>query len=79
MILDVTVPDLGEQTDIEINFSEWLRPIGSRIEKDEDIAELITDKAAFTLPSPVAGTLIETLVQPGQAVKPGRVIARVQV
>lgn len=79
MRMDLTVPDLGEQPDIEISFSEWLKPVGARVERDEDVAELITDKAAFTLPSPVAGTLVELLAKPGQAVKPGAVIARMDV
>ncbi|MGH7143778.1 MAG: biotin/lipoyl-containing protein [Planctomycetota bacterium] len=79
MRLDVVVPDLGEQPDIEIQFSAWLKPVGATLTADEDVAELITDKAAFTLPAPAAGRLVETLVQPGQAVKPGAVIARMDI
>lgn len=79
MKMDITVPDLGEQEDIEISFSAWLKTVGAKVEQDEDLAELITDKAAFTLPAPTAGTLVETLVAPGQTVKPGTVIARMDV
>lgn len=79
MKMDIAVPDLGEQPDIEISFSAWFKAVGARVEADEDLAELITDKAAFTLPAPTAGTLVETLVAPGQTVKPGTVIARIEV
>ena len=79
MLQDITIPDLGDQTDVEVQFSEWLVAVGDEIRVNDDIAELITDKAVFALPAPVGGQLAEQSVHPGETVRPGTVIGRILV
>jgi 2-oxoglutarate dehydrogenase E2 component (dihydrolipoamide succinyltransferase) len=79
MLLTLTVPALGDEKQTEILLNLWhVRP-GSRVEEGEDVAELITDKAAFQLPAPAAGRVAELLADEGAEVKPGQALARLEV
>ena len=75
MPTDVTVPTLGESI-TEATLGQWLKQPGDAVRADEPIASLETDKVAVEVPSPVAGTLGEQLVQEGDTVSVGAVIAR---
>lgn len=77
MATDIKVPTLGESV-TEATLGEWLKQVGEKVEMDEPIASLETDKVAIDVPSPVAGVLAEQLVQPGDTVEVGAVIARVE-
>ncbi|RMF72653.1 MAG: 2-oxoglutarate dehydrogenase complex dihydrolipoyllysine-residue succinyltransferase [Alphaproteobacteria bacterium] len=76
MSVDVVVPQLGESVTEGI-LARWLKQPGERVERDEPIAELETDKVAVEVPAPEAGVLEETLVAEGETVKVGAVIARI--
>ncbi len=76
MNVDVVVPQLGESVTEGI-LARWLKQPGEKVERDEPIAELETDKVAVEVPAPEAGVLEETLVAEGEAVKVGAVIARI--
>ena len=56
MSQDVKVPTLGESI-TEATIGEWLKQPGDRVEMDEPIASLETDKVAVEVPSPLAGTI----------------------
>jgi 2-oxoglutarate dehydrogenase E2 component (dihydrolipoamide succinyltransferase) len=76
MATDVEVPALGESI-TEGTLAEWLKKPGEAVAADEPIASLETDKVSVEVPSPVAGVLTEQLVEAGQEVAVGAVIARI--
>lgn len=76
-LVDVVVPKWGMTMDIAV-VTTWLRNVGDTVGLDDPIAELETDKALNDLPSPVAGTLVERLVDEGAEVEPGQAIARIR-
>ena len=76
MTTDVKVPTLGESI-TEGTLAQWLKKPGDAVAADEPIASLETDKVTVEVPSPTAGTLSETLVNEGDTVEVGAVIARI--
>ena len=76
MPTDVQVPALGESI-TEGTLAQWLKKPGEAVAADEPIANLETDKVSVEVPSPVAGVLTEQLVQEGDNVAVGAVIARI--
>ena len=75
MATDIIMPQLGESI-AEGTVVKWLVPKGGRIEKDQPLLEVETDKVALEIPSPNTGTLTEVLAQEGQTVPVGTLIAR---
>jgi 2-oxoglutarate dehydrogenase E2 component (dihydrolipoamide succinyltransferase) len=73
---DVQVPALGESI-TEGTLAQWLKKPGEAVAADEPIASLETDKVSVEVPSPVAGVLEATLVNEGDTVAVGAVIARI--
>src|SRR3954447_25466590 len=76
MATDVQVPTLGESI-TEGTLAQWLKKPGEAVAEDEAIATLETDKVSVDVPSPVAGILSEQLVQEGDTVAVGALIARI--
>jgi 2-oxoglutarate dehydrogenase E2 component (dihydrolipoamide succinyltransferase) len=76
MTTDVKVPTLGESI-TEGTLAQWLKKPGDTVAADEPIASLETDKVTVDVPSPAAGMLAETLVNEGDTVEVGAVIARI--
>ena len=76
MATDVTVPALGESI-TEGTLAQWLKKPGEQVAADEPIASLETDKVTVDVPSPSAGVLTETLVNEGDTVAVGALIARI--
>jgi 2-oxoisovalerate dehydrogenase E2 component (dihydrolipoyl transacylase) len=64
------MPDLGEGT-VEAEIVEWKVKVGDTVEEDAVIAEVMTDKAAVEVPSPVAGRVLSLTGQPGDLVAVG--------
>ena len=73
---EVKLPPLAEGVD-KANVSYWLKNVGDAIKEGEDLVELVTDKAAFNMPAPVAGVVKELLASEGDQVKVGQVIAKI--
>ena len=73
----VKMPRLGESV-AEGTVGSWLKQEGDWVEKDESLAEIITDKINAELPSPVAGRLAKILVQADQTVPVGVDIALIE-
>src|SRR5687767_14775642 len=71
---DITMPQLGE-TVTEGTITKWLKNVGDRIEEDEVIYEVSTDKVDSEVPSPVAGFLTEIKVPEGETAEVGAVLA----
>jgi 2-oxoglutarate dehydrogenase E2 component (dihydrolipoamide succinyltransferase)/2-oxoisovalerate dehydrogenase E2 component (dihydrolipoyl transacylase) len=74
---DIIMPQLGESI-AEGTIVKWLIPPGGRVEKDQSLMEVETDKVALEIPSPAAGFLTEILVQEGQTVPVGTLLARLE-
>jgi 2-oxoglutarate dehydrogenase E2 component (dihydrolipoamide succinyltransferase) len=72
------MPQMGESI-TEGTVSKWLKAVGERIEKDEALLEISTDKVDAEVPSPAAGTLLEIRVNEGETVEVGSVLALVGV
>ena len=70
----VTMPALGESV-TEGTVTRWLKNIGDTVEVDEPLLEVSTDKVDTEIPSPVAGTLQEILVQEDDTVPVGADLA----
>ena len=73
---DVVMPQMGESI-TEGTVSKWIKKVGDQIEKDEPLLEISTDKVDAEVPSPAGGKLLEILVQEGETVEVGAVLARV--
>jgi 2-oxoglutarate dehydrogenase E1 component len=77
-IIDVVTPAAGESV-TEGTILEWHVKVGEQIESDETIVEISTDKVDVELPAPASGTVTELLVEEGETVTVGQVIARIAV
>jgi len=77
-VSDVKVPSVGESIS-EVFIGTWLKQPGDRVEKDEPLVEVETDKATLEVPATDAGVLSEILKQEGDAAEVGEVIARIEV
>ncbi len=73
---DVVMPQMGESI-VEGTLTKWLKKPGERIERDEPLFEISTDKVDTEIPSPAAGTLAEILVEEGKTVGINTVVARI--
>src|SRR4051794_34708929 len=73
---DVTMPQLGE-TVTEGTITRWFKQVGDPVAADEVLFEVSTDKVDSEVPSPASGVLSEILVQEGETVEVGAVLARV--
>ena len=76
MATDVLMPQMGESI-AEGTVSRWIKKVGEKVERDEPLLEISTDKVDAEIPSPAAGTLTEILVQEGQTVAVNSVVARI--
>ena len=73
----VKMPRLGESV-AEGTVGSWLKQEGDYVERDESLAEIITDKINAELPSPVAGRLVKILVHADETVSVGTDIAMIE-
>ncbi len=74
--VDVVMPQMGVSVS-EGTVTRWLRNVGDRIAADEPLLEISTDKVDTEVPSPGAGVLQEILVQEGETVPVGTLVARI--
>ena len=74
MPTDVIMPQMGESI-FEGTITKWLKNPGDRVEKDEPLFEISTDKVDAEIPAPVAGVLTEIKVPEGETVVVNTVVA----
>ncbi len=77
MATDINMPQLGESI-AEGTVVKWLVPVGGVIEKDQSLLEVETEKVALEIPSPATGLLSEIIVQEGETVPVGTLLARIE-
>jgi 2-oxoglutarate dehydrogenase E2 component (dihydrolipoamide succinyltransferase) len=75
-MIDVEMPQMGESI-VEGTLTRWLKKPGDRVERDEPLFEISTDKVDTEIPSPAAGVLSEVLVQEGATVSIKTIVARI--
>ncbi|RUO75861.1 dihydrolipoyllysine-residue acetyltransferase [Idiomarina seosinensis] len=76
-VIDVEVPDIGDEEDVEI--IEVLVSKGDSVAKEDGLITLETDKATMDVPCPDDGDIVEMLVKEGDKVSQGSVIAKLKV
>ncbi|HJU91961.1 MAG TPA: biotin/lipoyl-containing protein, partial [Pyrinomonadaceae bacterium] len=74
MSTEVVMPQMGESI-AEGTITKWLKKVGERVERDEPLFEISTDKVDAEIPSPAAGTLTEIKVLEGATVEVNTVVA----
>ena len=75
-LVDVTMPQMGVSV-AEGTIIAWRVAVGDRIEAEQTIVEISTDKIDSEVPAPVSGTLAEILVQADTTVDVGTVLGRI--
>ena len=76
MAADVVMPQMGESI-FEGTITKWLKKPGDKVERDEPLFEISTDKVDAEIPSPSAGVLKEIKVKEGQTVPINTVVATI--
>lgn len=71
--LTFTMPDIGEGI-AEAEIVSWHVKIGDRIEEDQEVVDMMTDKATVPMESPFTGTLVEISGEPGDMVAIGSIL-----
>ena len=74
---ELKLPKMGESV-AEATVTNWLKSVGEKIEADEAVLEIATDKVDSEVPSEVSGTLTEILFQVNDVVKVGQTIAIIE-
>ena len=75
--VEVVMPQMGESV-MEGTVIEWSKTVGDRIEVDETLLEIATDKVDSEVPSPEAGILVDILVDEGDTIEVGKAIAIIE-
>jgi len=77
MATEVVMPQMGESI-AEGTITKWLVQPGDKVERDQPLFEISTDKVDAEIPSPIAGTLKEIKAEEGQTVPVNEVVALVE-
>jgi pyruvate/2-oxoglutarate dehydrogenase complex dihydrolipoamide acyltransferase (E2) component len=77
MQVDVVMPKMGESIQ-EGKILRWMKKPGDKVEKEESILEISTDKVDSEIPSSAAGVLTKIIVPEGETVEVGTVIATIE-
>jgi pyruvate dehydrogenase E2 component (dihydrolipoamide acetyltransferase) len=75
MKVEIKVPDPGEDGPKEASISFWMFEAGDEVSEGEDLVELVTDKASYTVSAPSDGRLTEIRAGEGDTVTPNQVLA----
>ena len=75
-IIDLVMPKMGESI-MEATILKWTKNVGDKVEEDETILEIATDKVDSEIPSPVDGVITEILFNEDDVVEVGKVIAKI--
>ena len=75
--IELNVPNIGDADSIEL--MRWCKNQGDTFKKGDEICELMSDKAAFSLEAPQDGKLVEIIVSEKKIVKVGQLLAKAEV
>src|SRR5690349_16695132 len=74
MATEVVMPQMGESI-AEGTIVRWIRKVGDKVDRDEPLFEISTDKVDAEIPSPAAGVISEIRVKEGETVPVNSVVA----
>jgi 2-oxoglutarate dehydrogenase E2 component (dihydrolipoamide succinyltransferase) len=74
MAVDVVMPQMGESI-AEGTIVRWIKKVGDKVDRDEPLFEISTDKVDAEIPSPAAGVVSEIRVKEGETVPVNSVVA----
>src|SRR2546427_3015086 len=74
MATEVVMPQMGESV-AEGTIVRWIKKVGDKVDRDEPLFEISTDKVDAEIPSPAAGILSEILAKEGDTVPVNSVVA----
>src|SRR4051795_3009996 len=74
MATDVVMPQMGESI-AEGTIVRWIKKVGDKVDRDEPLFEISTDKVDAEIPSPAAGVISEIRVKEGETVPVNSVVA----
>ena len=75
MLIDIRVPEAGESI-TQVELAKWLVEDGQYIDKDQEIAEIDSDKATLTINADGSGTL-KIIIEEGSTIEPGKIIGQI--
>ncbi|HEX2788629.1 MAG TPA: dihydrolipoamide acetyltransferase family protein [Ignavibacteria bacterium] len=76
MVVDLVMPKMGESI-MEGTILKWHKKPGDKVERDETVLEISTDKVDTEVPSPESGVISEIMFNEGDVVQVGNVIAKI--
>ncbi|MDQ5884284.1 MAG: hypothetical protein QG556_623, partial [Pseudomonadota bacterium] len=76
MSIEVKVPALPESV-ADATVASWHKKVGDRVNRDENLVDLETDKVVLEVPAPADGIITEILVSSGDVVKSGVLLAKI--
>lgn len=76
-LVDIPMPKMGESV-MEGTIIKWYKKVGDKVEVDETLFEISTDKVDTEVPSPVKGVLEEIITNENETVEVGEVVARIK-
>jgi len=76
--VEIRLPELGEDAPDEATISFFMVSEGESVEEEQEVAEVLTDKATFNVASPANGTVKQILVEEDARVKVGQVLAIIE-
>ena len=76
-LVDLVMPKLGESI-MEATLLKWLKKVGDKVQQDETVLEIATDKVDSEVPSTTAGVMAEILYNENDVIPIGSVIARIE-
>src|SRR5437868_8081216 len=77
-LIEMVMPKMGESI-MEGTVLHWLKKVGDKIEQDESVLEVATDKVDTEVPSTHGGILKEILAQKGDVIKVGKPVAIITI
>jgi pyruvate/2-oxoglutarate dehydrogenase complex dihydrolipoamide acyltransferase (E2) component len=75
---EVKLPELGKDASDHATVNFFFHGVGEKIKKDDDLVEMVTEKATFVMPSPVEGKIVSVQVGENDVVKVGDVMMIVE-
>ncbi|MFZ0795864.1 MAG: biotin/lipoyl-containing protein, partial [Candidatus Korobacteraceae bacterium] len=76
MPTDIIMPQMGESI-FEGTITKWLKQPGEKVQRDEPLFEISTDKVDAEIPAPASGTLQDIKVQAGNTVQVNTVVGTI--
>ncbi len=74
-MIDIRVPEAGESI-TQVELARWLAEDGEYVEKDQEIAEIDSDKATLTINADEGG-ILKIIIEEGSSIEPGKVIGQI--